>query len=536
MPDKLHTQAGTDLRAVRSQVGTGGSPVRTSWPLASARPSISRRSFLRAGSGAAAALSLGAPPLLSTAQGAPVARRPNIVFVLADQWRAKAMGCAGDPNVKTPHLDRLAASCVNFRNAVSVCPVCTPYRASLLTGRFPTSTGMFLNDLHLPDEELCMAEIFTSAGYDTAYIGKWHLDGHGRSAFIPRERRQGWDTWKAAECDHNYPHSHYYEGDSGVKKFWDGYDAYAQTRDAQAYLRAHASADKPFVLMVSYGTPHFPHGNAPDDLKALYPPESLKLPPNFSGDEDQARRELQGYYAHCTALDRCVGDLLATLGETGLGKSTLFVFTSDHGEMMGSHGVKPLMKQVAWDESSRVPFLLRLPGDAPARCIATPLTTPDILPTLLSLTGVAKPATLEGEDLAILLRGGPERDRAALYMQVSPFIPGCLPYRAVRTASHTLIRQKDGPTLLFDDGKDPFQMNNLADKPECAALKQSLDAKLDAELSRVGDDFPKAEEALRRWGLPFKPGQSAPYGARASRTKDELHTVYTPHRTPEKKQ
>ena len=494
---------------------------------------INRRSFLRSGVCATAALGLSTPPArAASAQNAPSASRPNIVFVLTDQWRAKAMGYEGDPNVKTPNLDRLSKSALNFHNTVSVCPVCTPYRASLLTGRYPTSTGMFLNDIHLPDEELCMAEIFKAAGYATAYIGKWHVDGHGRTAFIPPARRQGWDYWKGAECDHNYPHSHYYEGESDTKKFWEGYDAYAQTRDAQAYLKSHSATDKPFILLVAYGSPHFPHGTAPDDLQKLYPPASLKLAPNVTGNETKIREEMQGYYAHCTALDHCVGDLLATLDETGLNKSTLFIFTSDHGEMMGSHGLRPGLKQVAWDEAARVPFLLRLPDGTTARTLHTPLTTPDILPTLLGLTDVPKPASLEGEDLSALIRGGPERDRAALYMQVSPFVPECLPYRAIRTATHTFIRQKDGPTLLFDDSKDPFQMDNMAEKQENTALRQALDGKLDAELKRIGDDFPTAADALRRWGLPFQPGHSAPYVARQG--KDEGDTVYTPrrHRDP----
>ncbi|NQT12391.1 MAG: sulfatase-like hydrolase/transferase, partial [Planctomycetes bacterium] len=115
--------------------------------------------------------------------------KPNIVFVLTDQWRAQAFGYAGDPNVQTPNIDALARRSIHFENAVSVCPVCTPHRASLLTGRYPTSTGMFLNDLYLPADELCMVEILKDAGYDTAYIGKWHLDGHGRSSFIPPNRR-----------------------------------------------------------------------------------------------------------------------------------------------------------------------------------------------------------------------------------------------------------------------------------------------------------------------------------------------------------
>ena len=96
-------------------------------------------------------------------------RKPNVVYVLTDQWRAQATGHAGDPNVKTPNLDALASQCVNFETAVSVCPVCTPHRASLLTGRFPLSTGMFMNDLYLPSEELCMAEIFKQAGLTSEF-------------------------------------------------------------------------------------------------------------------------------------------------------------------------------------------------------------------------------------------------------------------------------------------------------------------------------------------------------------------------------
>jgi len=487
------------------------------------------RSFILGGACVTAMIVL--QPLTSAAQAAPAGKQQNIVFVLADQWRAKAMGYEGDPNVKTPNLDRLAKDGLNFRNTVSVCPVCTPYRASLLTGRFPSSTGMFLNDLHLPDEELCMAEIFKTAGYATAYIGKWHLDGQGRSSFIPRERRQGWEYWKVAECDHNYQNSHYYEGNSEEKKYWDGYDAYAQTRDAQAYLKDRAKNKKPFILLISYGTPHFPHHTAPEEMKVLYPLDSLRLAPNVKGDEAKIRKELQGYYAHCTALDRCVGDLVGTLEETGMATNTIFIFTSDHGEMMGSHSVSPCTKQVAWDESARVPFLIRVPGVKEPRTVSTPLTTPDILPTLLGLIGIDKPATLEGEDLSGLIKTGGESDRPALYMQVSPFTHNISPYRAIRTASHTLIRQKEGGTLLFDDQKDPYQMDNLAEKPETATLRAKLEAQLDAELKRIGDDFPTASEALSRWGFPFKPGQSAPYSEKVTTGKERK--VYTPKRARE---
>src|SRR5690554_4633373 len=193
---------------------------------------IKRRNFIKDSAAATFAMTLS--PL--TFGQITVKKRPNIVFILADQWRASALGYAGDPNVATPNLDRLAKESLNFRNAVSVCPVCTPYRASLLTGRYPTSTGMFLNDANLPESELCIAEVLQNSGYKTGYIGKWHLDGHGRKGYIPPERRKGFEYWKVAECDHNYNHSHYYSGHSKEMRYWDGYDVFAQTKDASQFI------------------------------------------------------------------------------------------------------------------------------------------------------------------------------------------------------------------------------------------------------------------------------------------------------------
>lgn len=461
--------------------------------------------------------------LLVTALAAKAAGagHPNILYLLADQWRAQATGYAGDPNAHTPNLDRLAKEGVYFRNAVSVCPVCTPYRAALMTGRYPTSTGMFLNDAALPDSELCMAQMLKAAGYATAYIGKWHLDGHGRESFIPPERRRGWDYWKAAECDHTYNHSHYYTGNSPEKRYWEGYDAFAQTKDAQQYLRERAGSGQQFVLMLAYGEPHFPHGTAPAEYRAMYPLEKIKLPPNVpEAMQDRARREAQGYYAHCTALDKCIGDLLSTLAETGMETNTIVVFTSDHGEMLGAHGCPPTMKQVPWNESAHVPFLLRYPGVRAARghVISTPLTTPDILPTLLGLAAVKIPKTVEGEDLSGLIRSGRKaRDRAALYMEVAPFGPRDFlrEYRAIRTSRYTYVRDLKGPWLLFDDDKDPFQLDNLAAKPESRALQKELEARLQAALKKVGDDFRPARSYIQEWGYEVAPYGSVPYGPNA---------------------
>jgi len=442
-------------------------------------------------------------------------QKPNIVFVLADQWRAQAFGYAGDPNVKTPNIDALAGQSIHFENAISVCPVCTPQRASLLTGRFPTTTGMFMNDIYLPAKELCMAEILANAGYETGYIGKWHLDGHGRDSYIPPERRQGFDYWKVLECTHDYNESYYYAGNDPTKLKWEGYDAYAQTHDAQAYIRDHADGDKPFFLFVGYGGPHFPHHTAPEELKALYPPEALELRPNVTAEqEERTRKELQGYYAHCTAIDSCVGDLYRTIRHAGIAEDTIFCFTSDHGDMHGSQGKRSWRKQVPWDEAVRVPFLFRYPAiHGGARTVTTPLNTPDILPSLLSLAGIAIPETVEGEDLSRVFAGKDgDQDRTALFMAVSPFgTDDYKAYRGIRNSRYSYVRDSDGPWLLYDNVSDPYQMSNLIDDPSCSELRETLDAELQALLKRNGDRVMPKEKALEKWGYTVNQGGEIPY-------------------------
>jgi len=172
---------------------------------------ISRRAFLETTAMGAASIALG--PKLGWAKGQPersAHRKPNLVFVFADQWRAQATGYAGDPNAITPHLDKLTKESIVFTTAVSGCPVCSPYRASLLTGQYPLTHGVFINDICLNNQAVSIAEVYNDAGYDTGYIGKWHLAGNGRRDFIPKAKRQGFQFWKVCECTHDYPNSVYY--------------------------------------------------------------------------------------------------------------------------------------------------------------------------------------------------------------------------------------------------------------------------------------------------------------------------------------
>ena len=333
--------------------------------------------------------------------------RPNVVYVFGDQWRAQATGYAGNPDVLTPHLDRLAAESVNFEYAVAGVPVCSPSRGCLLTGQTALTHGVFVNDVPVRPAGPSIADAFRDAGYATAYIGKWHVDGQGRSNYIPPDRRLGFEHWQVLECTHDYNNSPYYAADSSEAITWDGYDAVAQTDAAIAYIEER-DAPRPFLLMLSWGPPHAPYHTAPDEYRAMYDAEEVALPPNVPDEvADAAAHDLAGYYAHCTALDDCVGRLLSTLDAQGIADDTIFVFTSDHGDMIGSQGL--WKKQNPWDESIRIPFLLRYPAllGRDGRLVAdTTIDVLDMMPTLLGLAGAEIPSSVEGRDFSGYLRGG----------------------------------------------------------------------------------------------------------------------------------
>ena len=443
--------------------------------------------------------------------------RPNILYVLPDQWRAQAFGFAGDPNVRTPHLDRLAAESVRFVNAVAGMPVCCPTRASLLTGQRPLTTGVFMNDVPLDPQATSLAKVLRQAGYDTGYIGKWHLNGDGRSRFIPVERRQGFDYWKVLECTHEYNHSAYY-ADGPEKLAWEGYDAIAQTGDAVQYLRARTNNVRPFFLFLAWGPPHAPYTTAPATYRQRYLPADLKLPPNIPEPMRPAVRQLLGgYYAHCTALDDCLDALRTALRETGLADNTLLIFNSDHGDLLGAHGGRN--KQQPYDESIRVPLLFHWPaglGSQPRQLNAV-INSEDLMPTILGLCHVPIPVSVEGLDYSAYIHGGKSpSDGATLISCAAPFgqwtrKQGGREYRGIRTLRHTYVRDLSGPWLLFDNQADPSQMTNLVTQPECAGLRAELEAILQKKLAEAHDEFLPAAAYIKRWGYSVDANGTVPY-------------------------
>ena len=420
-------------------------------------------------------------------------KKPNVIIILTDQWRASALGYNGNKVVQTPNLDAFAREAVNFRNAVSVTPVCTPFRASLITGKYPSSTGMIINDLYLPAEELTMAEIFKEEGYQTAYLGKWHLDGHGRHQFVAPERRQGFEFWKGSECDHDYLNEHYYFNDDTTKKIWEGYSTYAIAVAAQEYMEQASKQSKPFLLFTSLATPHFPHKTAPQEYRDYYDSIDLNIPPNVPEDsKEEVKEELVGYYGHATATDKAIGSLIDKIKELELFDNSIILFTSDHGEMMGAHGDRPREKQLPYKESANIPFLISYPDIASnkGKVANAAITTPDVLPSILTLAEISIPNTIEGYDLSSIMKDpSTNSERAALYMNIFPFASNFsdVEYRAIKTDQYTYVKSPKGPYKFFDDRNDPYQMNNLIGNPEFADLQAKLDQTLIVELDRIGE-------------------------------------------------
>ena len=363
-----------------------------------------------------------------------------------------------------------------------------------------------MNDVPLDPNAESIAKVFGVAGYDTGFIGKWHVDGHGRSAYIPPERRQGFRYWKALECTHEYNRSSFYA--EGVEKQqWTGYDAEAQTSDAIRFLRDQKSGGKPFFLMLSWGPPHEPYQTAPSNYRSLYDPAKLTLRPNVPPERTaEARRDLAGYYAHCTALDEYMGRLMAELKSLGLEQDTLVVFTSDHGDMLWSHGSQK--KQQPWEESCRVPMMFRYPArfGSSAKDLPATIATEDVMPTILKLCGLRPPKVVQGFDYSGYLSGGKDpSDGAAEVLCPAPFgqwtrAIGGREYRAIRTQRYTYARDLNGPWLLFDNQADPYQQDNLVGKLESMKLQGDMEAILTRKLKKTDDKFEPAAAYITRWG------------------------------------
>jgi arylsulfatase A-like enzyme len=442
---------------------------------------MKRRDFLKTAVAGIAATA--AAPNLTAAERSD---RPNVVFLFADQMRAHSMNCMGDSQVITPHLDQLASEGLMITNMIAASPVCTPYRGQLMTGRYGHATGVVHNDIKLPNSETTVADQIKKHGYHTGYIGKWHLAGH-RNNPVAREDRRNWDFWAVRNCSHAHFEPEYWVNDETEAVTVDGWEPDVQTDVAIEYIRKHQN--DPFFLMVSYGPPHNPY-KAPERFVKQYEGRKLEDRPNVPPRPQKDQEQLLHYNAMVTSLDECVGRISAELQRTGLADNTIFVFTSDHGDMLGSQG--HILKQRPWEESINVPMIIRQPEKIKAgQKRDWIVSSVDLMPTLLGLCGAQIPQAIQGINHTKRFhdQAGEKRDSAYLFNTHNGGGPGC-DWRGIRTKDWTYAYHMEGDWVLYDLKKDPYQLNNLVDNPEYKQKRNELRKQLESMREELGENLP----------------------------------------------
>lgn len=447
-------------------------------------------------------------------------RQPNLVYVFADQLRYRSLGYAGESWAVTPNIDHFAAQGVNFHQAIASAPVCTAYRASLLTGKYTTSHGMVINELRMNPNQRCFGHVLTDAGYATGYIGKWHLYanelGHHhepRNSFVPRgPHRLGFDgAWMAYNFHHeNY--GMYYHTESPEKIAYGAgvYEPDAQTDLAIDFIHGAAQSTQPFALFLSWGPPHDPWepDNVPHRFWEMFKDAPFPDPLNYQphndepycddwarlSDEDRLHLQQwrQGYYAQLASIDWNVGRLLEALETTEEAGNTIVVFTSDHGEMFGAHGRRA--KNIFYEEACHVPMLIRWPKRIPVGSRSDVcLSTVDIMPTLLAMLQLEPPDGMEGMDLSHHAYGrqGPEPEAALMQIcgATAAWEDGH-EWRALRDKQYTYaIYRVDGKELLFDNLADPYQLQNLAGHGPRVGTLARFRTMLQTRMTHLNDTF-----------------------------------------------
>lgn len=447
--------------------------------------------------------------------------RPNVLWVFGDQHRAQAQGHMGDPNLRTPNIDRIACEGPTFCRAVAGNPWCTPFRGSLLTSRYPHECT-YRTPMMLDPTYPTIADAFNQHDYETAWFGKWHLDGHpeseGRSAFhqIPRERRGRFQTWIGYENNNSqydsWVHGHEADGSEVDLYRLPGHETDCLTDLLLDFLRARPQAGtdqhKPFFATLSVQPPHDPYFPAPfppiepDGYGRPRSAGEIQLRPNVPDIpwvREKAQRDLCGYYHMIENLDFNLGRIRRTLEELGLADRTLIIFFSDHGDMHGSHGM--FGKSVPWEESIRIPFSIG--GGIPVYNrnfgrIDAPINHVDIAPTTLGLCGIDKPDWMRGYDYSGLVNPDPATwptdlpDSAFLQQTVRKLHAHGVDrtWRGiVTTDGWKYVCLEHQPLIMHNLNEDPYETVNLAFHSHHRAQRVRLQDRLAAWIRDTGDQF-----------------------------------------------
>jgi uncharacterized sulfatase len=472
---------------------------------------------LLAGGGSRADSRLPTPdsrPALAPTQGR---ERPNLIVIVTDDQAEWTLQSYGNADARTSQIDRLATEGVRFTNVFTPSPVCSPSRATLLSGRYGTEVGItdWINPeenaagVGLPPETTTWAEALQRAGYRTGLIGKWHLGALPQ--FHPT--RHGYGYFFGFLAGGNDPMNPRFERDGEVKAA-PGPEPDVVTDDVLRFLAQEPG--RPFALSVHYRAPHTPYGPVPEQDMAPFRDANVAIPVFPGLDQAQVRQWTREYYASVHSIDRNIGRLLDSLASTGLDRNTVVIFTSDHGYNIGQHGLHtkgngtwiaggvngPTMPNM-FDTSLKPPFLVRGPGIAGGRVVDAMVAFEDVYPTLLSLAGVPMPADAprHGRDITPFLRGeAVPQWRDAVYGQYDIHHYAIAHLRMIRETGWKLVRSYGTTTKdqLFDLTADPGERKNLWNAPEQRERRRAMEARLREWMRSIDDPLLKETGLLYR--------------------------------------
>jgi arylsulfatase A-like enzyme len=440
--------------------------------------------------------------------------QPNIVFITTDQQNCSTIGGYGGANAETPNLDRLAGEGLLLEHAYVTCPLCVPSRASMMSGRYPHVSGIMLNDdgreIEYPDGIKGLSDVLAESGYDCAYFGKWHL---GRDGTAQHGFSDGWETFLRESYEDSLQESGRFVFEKPLTQHRRAlvpealaHDTYVTERSME-YIR-NRRGEKPFALWCALRAPHDPYvGPYTDRYKAA----DMQLPANVVDDfrgkpacqksswsekytrlvenvltPDDLRPVIARYQGLSYYVDVNVGRILESLRQAGLEDDTIVVFHSDHGDMMGAHGLitkGPYM----YEETNRVPFIIRYPGRIPAgKKMAGLFSLVDIAPTILDLAGVSHSESFDGISAAGAMIEASEHFREAVFAETFEIIDQRCLLLSVRTEKWKYNLYFGDMDELYDMANDPLEMRNLAEESFSVAIVREMQSRLATWLAETG--------------------------------------------------
>jgi choline-sulfatase len=449
--------------------------------------------------------------------------RPNFVFLCTDDQAQWAVGAYGNREIKTPNLDTLARRGAIFRNAFAITPVCSPSRAALMTSRYPSELGIadWIDPRKEPDVGLAPSaitwpELLRGFGYATMLAGKWHLGT--RDEFHPT--RQGFDFFFGFRDGSNQPNNPRLELDGRVHEL-KGSLPDLLVNEGLSFIDRHRQG--PFLLSIHFRAPHTPYGPVPEEDAAPYRTLDPTIPEVPGLPRDRVKQLYREYYASVTSVDRNLGRLLAKLSEWGLAERTVVIFTSDHGYMIGQHGLwhkgnaawlvegKKGYRPNMFDDAIRVPLLISWPGVvAPETTVTRVVSNLDLLPTILEIAGLGTPGNLEirGKSLVPLMRNPTTANwNDTLFGQYDMHHYQVARMRMIRTPEWKLVRhfEAGGHDELYHLTEDPGEINDLetSTNPMHRSQRASLVERLESWMTRISDrphpdDLPRNGDSSAR--------------------------------------